>query len=300
MGQSAMEQRIGVVDKLTIVSLVENSPKYDSYLKGCNGISFWLEVRSGDIHRNILFDVGPVAEPVIYNAGKLGLKLSDVDMIVLSHCHFDHTAGLAGVMAEIGHEVPIFGHPDIFRPNFALKPEFMNYAMVAENRRENIERLGGYFVLTKSPVEPIPGFIISGEVERITGFEETGGVSCFTIDTEGNLVPDRLRDDFSVVINVTSRGIVILTGCGHAGPINIAKHCIKITGVDLLEGMMGGFHLLQAGQERIDLTIGELKKLEPKWIAPMHCTGVIPTAAMATAFKEGFREVHAGDSICLP
>ena len=63
-----MEQRIGTVDKLRIVSLVVDSPKYDSYLKGCNGISFWLEVASGDIHRNILFDVGPVAEPVIYNA----------------------------------------------------------------------------------------------------------------------------------------------------------------------------------------------------------------------------------------
>jgi len=57
-------------------------------------------------------------------------------MIVLSHCHFDHTAGLAGVIPEIRHEVPIFGHPDIFRPNFTLKPEFMNYAMVGENRRE--------------------------------------------------------------------------------------------------------------------------------------------------------------------
>jgi 7,8-dihydropterin-6-yl-methyl-4-(beta-D-ribofuranosyl)aminobenzene 5'-phosphate synthase len=173
--------------------LIENSPKYDSYLKGCNGVSFWLEVTSGNIHRNILLDVGPVAEPLIYNAKKLNLKLSDIDMIILSHCHFDHTAGLAGVIAEIGHKVPIFGHPDIFRPNFTLKPEFLNYAMVAENRRENIERLGGYFVLTKSIIEPIPGIMITGEVERSTPFEETGGVSYYTIDAEGNLVPDKLK-----------------------------------------------------------------------------------------------------------
>ena len=295
-----MDQRVGALDRARIVCLIENSPKYDSYLKGCNGISFWLEVRSGDIHRNILFDVGPVAEPLIYNAEKLGLKLSDVDMIVLSHCHFDHTAGLAGVVAEIGHEVPIFGHPEIFRPNFALKPEFTNYAMVAENRRENIERLGGYFVLRKSPVELIPGFMISGEVERITDFEETGGVSCFTIDAEGNLVADRLRDDYSVVINLAGKGIAVVTGCGHAGPVNIVKHCMKITGADMVEGVIGGFHLLQAGRERIDLTISELKGLKPRWIAPMHCTGVIPTGAMATAFKDAFREVHAGDTIHLP
>ena len=295
-----IEKKIGIVDKLRIVSLIENSPKYDSYLKGCNGVSFWLEVTSGNIHRNILFDVGPLAEPVIYNAKKLNLKLSDVDMIVLSHCHFDHTAGLAGVITEIGHEVPIFGHPDIFRPNFTLKPEFMNYAMVAENRRENIEQLGGYFVLTKSAIEPIPGFMITGEVERSTVFEETGGVSCFTIDTEGNLIPDRLKDDYSVVINLKDKGIVVITGCGHAGPVNIIKHSIKISGVNKLEGIMGGFHLLQAGEERINLTIEEFRKFKPKWIAPMHCTGVIATAKIALAFKDEFREIHAGDTINLP
>lgn len=295
-----IEKKIGVVDKLRIVSLIDNSPKYDSYLKGCNGVSFWLEVTSGNIHRNILFDVGPVAEPVIYNAKKLNLKLPDVDMIVLSHCHFDHTAGLAGVITEIGHEVPIFGHPDIFRPNFTLKPEFMNYAMVAENRRENIEKLGGYFILTKSAIEPIPGFMITGEVEMSTVFEKTGGISCFTIDAEGNLVPDKLKDDYSVVINLKDKGIVIITGCGHAGPVNIIKHSIKISGVDKLEGIMGGFHLLQAGEERINLTIEELRKFKPRWIAPMHCTGVIPTAKMALAFKDEFREIHAGDTINLP
>ncbi len=295
-----MGQTIGSVDKLKIVSLIENSPKYDTYLKAVFGVSFWLEVTSGDIHRNILFDVGPVAEPVIYNATKLKLNFPDVDMIVLSHCHFDHTAGLAGVIPEIGHEVPIFGHPDIFKPNFVLRPEFMNYAIVGENRRENIEQLGGYFILTKSPIELIPGFMITGEVERTTDFEETGGVSCLTIDAEGNLIPDKLKDDYSLVINVENRGIVIVTGCGHAGPVNIIKHSMKISGVDKLEGIIGGFHLLQAEQERIDLTIQELKKFKPRWIAPMHCTGVIPTAKIALAFKEEFREIHAGDAIHLP
>lgn len=291
---------MGTADKLKVISLVEDSPRYDSYLKGCNGISFWLEISSGDIHRTILFDVGPVAEALIYNAEKLNLKLPDVDMIVLSHCHFDHTAGLSGVIASIGHEVPIFAHPDVFRPNFALRPEFMNYAMVGENRRENIERLGGYFVLTKSPIEPVPGFMVTGEVERTTHFEESGGVSCFTVDVEGKLVPDKLQDDYSVVINLSDRGIVVLTGCGHAGPVNIVKHCVNISGVDKVEGIMGGFHLLQASQERTDLTIEELKKFKPRWIAPMHCTGVIPTAKMASAFKEAFREMHAGDSMTLP
>ncbi len=295
-----MEQKIGAVDKLKIICLIENSPKYDSYLEGCFGISLWLEITSGDIHRNVLFDVGPVADALIYNATKLNLKLSEVDMIIFSHCHFDHTAALASILPEIGHEVPIFGHPDIFRPNFVLKPEFMNYGMVAESRRDNIEKLGGYFILTKSPIEPIPGFMLTGEVERTTDFEETGGVSCFTIDAEGSLVPDELQDDCSAVINVKDKGIVIVSGCGHAGPVNIMKHSVQISGVDKVEGILGGFHLLQAPLERVDLTIEEFKKFKPRWVAPMHCTGIIPTARIALAFRDKFREIHAGDIITLP
>ncbi len=142
--------------------------------------------------------------------------------------------------------------------------------------------------------------MVTGEVERTTDFEEVGGVSCFTIDTEGNLVPDNLKDDYSIVINLRDRGIVIITGCGHAGPVNIIKHSIKISGVDKLEGIIGGFHLLQAGQERIDLTIEELKKFKPRWVAPMHCIGVIPTAKIALAFESESREMHAGNIINLP
>ena len=204
-----MHNTMGLVDKVRIVSLVNNSPKYDSYLKGCFGVSFWIEVYSGSERKTILFDVGPLVEPLTYNAKMLGLNLADVDMIVLSHCHFDHTAALAGVIAEIGHQVPIFAHPDLFRPNFVLKPEFMNYAMVGGNSKDNIERLGGSFVFCRSPLEPFPGVLITGEVERTTNFEESGGVSCFTTDTVGNIVPDDLRDDYSLVINVADRKSVV-------------------------------------------------------------------------------------------
>jgi len=295
-----LQDKIGSVDRLKIITLINNSPKYDTFFKGCFGISFWLELTSGNIHRNILFDVGPIAEPLLYNADKMNLKLSDIDMIILSHCHFDHTAALAEVIPEIGHEVPIIGHPDIFRPNFVLKPEFMNYGMVGKNTRENIERLGGYFILSKSPLELIPGFLFTGEVERTTAFEETGGVSCFTIDGEGNLVPDSLKDDISVVINVKDKGIVIITGCAHAGTVNILRHSIKISGIDVVEGIMGGFHLLEAGEERVDLTIAEFKKYNPTWVAPMHCTGLVPSAKIAMAFPDRYREINVGDVVEYP
>jgi 7,8-dihydropterin-6-yl-methyl-4-(beta-D-ribofuranosyl)aminobenzene 5'-phosphate synthase len=98
-----MNEKIAYVDKVKIISLIDNSPRYDTYLKGSFGVSFWVEVQSGNKRKVILFDVGPLAEPFIYNAKMLGLNLADVDMIVLSHCHFDHTAALSEVISEIGH-----------------------------------------------------------------------------------------------------------------------------------------------------------------------------------------------------
>lgn len=294
-----MNEKIASSDKVKIISLINNSPKYDTYLKGCFGVSFWIEVQSNNKRKVILFDVGPLAEPLIYNAKMLGLNLADVDMIVLSHCHFDHTAALSEVICEIGHQVPIFAHPDIFRPSFVLKPEFMNYGMVCENSKESIERLGGYFILCKSPIEPFPGVLITGEVERTIDFEESGGVSCFTIDDKGYLVPDKLQDDFSLVINVGEKGLVIITGCGHAGVVNIIKHSIRHSGVDKLEGIVGGFHLLEAEEERVDKTVDIIKEFSPSWIAPTHCTGLIPTSKFALAFENKFRQINAGDFIDL-
>lgn len=291
---------VGTADGVKITTLINNSPKYDSYLKGCFGVSFWLEVTAGEIRRRILFDVGPLAEPLIYNARMLGICLADVDMIVLSHSHFDHTAALADVLAAIGHPVPVFAHPDIFRTNFTLKPEYMNYGMVGNNRRANLEALGAQLVLTRSPVELLPGLMLTGEVEHTARFEETGGVSCHMLDEQGNLIPDDLRDDISVLVNVRDRGLIILTGCAHAGPINTVRHAIRVSGVSRIAGIMGGFHLLEAGQTRVDQTIDALQQVSPGWVAPMHCTGVIPTAKIAMAMPGSYRENNAGDVITCP
>jgi len=285
------------VDNVKIISLINNSPKYDSYLKGCFGVSFWIEAGSDNNKKIILFDVGPLVEPLVYNAKLLGLNLSDIDMIVLSHCHFDHTEALHGVIKEIGHKVPIYAHPDIFRPNFILEPEYMNYAMKDENSKGNIEKLGGNFIFSKTPIEIYPGVHVTGEVNKVTAFEETGGVSCFTIDGEGRTITDRLQDDLSLVINVTGKGLVIITGCGHAGIVNIIKHSIKVTNINRIEGIIGGFHLLEAKQDRVDKTVESIKQFSPHWVAPTHCTGIIPTAKFAFAFGDKFKEINAGDIV---
>jgi len=290
---------IGSVDKLKVVVLIENSPAYDTYLEGCFGLSLWLELWTGETCRRVLFDVGPLADSLFRNAEKLGINLDTVDAIVLSHCHFDHTAALAGVLKKLARPVPVFGHTDIFRPNFVLRPEFMDYSMCGENSRTNLENNGAVLILSKSPVEPFPGLMLTGEVEHTTDFEESGGVSCLTVDPAGEVVPDRLQDDVSVLINVRGLGLIVLSGCGHAGIVNIVKQAKKVSGGADITAVIGGFHLLQAPGERTEQTIQALTALAPgmSLIAPMHCTVLRPSARMAEAYGDAFRELHAGDAV---
>ncbi|MFO7942682.1 MAG: MBL fold metallo-hydrolase [Bacillota bacterium] len=289
-----------VVERARITVLLENAPKYDTYLKGCFGLSLWIEVQTKEAVTKILFDVGPLAEPLLYNAEMLGVDISDADLIVLSHCHFDHTAALADLVSHLDGEVSVLAHPEVFRQVFTLDPGFMNYGMSGRNSRENLESLGVHFTLSKSPLEVFPGVMYSGEVERKEAFEERGGVSSFTVDGGGEAVADEIRDDVSLAINLGDRGIVVLTGCAHAGPVNIVRHLRSVTGVERVEGIMGGFHLLEADSARVDETIRRFDEFAPTWIAPMHCSGLIPSARIADAFPEGFEELHGGDVLELP
>jgi 7,8-dihydropterin-6-yl-methyl-4-(beta-D-ribofuranosyl)aminobenzene 5'-phosphate synthase len=293
------DARTGLVDRLQVVVLIENSPAYDTYLEGCFGLSLWLELWTGGTCHRVLFDVGPRADTLARNAEALGVPLNQVDAIVLSHCHFDHTAALAGLLESVGRPVPVFGHPDLFRPNFVLSPEFMDYAMAGENSRSSLEARGARFMLSTSPVEPFPGLMLTGEVEHTTDFEEQGGVSCFTIDKSGATVPDRLQDDLSAVVSVKGLGLVLLSGCGHAGIVNIAKQARKVSGGREIAAIVGGFHLLQAPSQRHEQTVRSLRDIAPGMsvIAPMHCTGLQASALIARAFPEAFRELHAGDRV---
>jgi 7,8-dihydropterin-6-yl-methyl-4-(beta-D-ribofuranosyl)aminobenzene 5'-phosphate synthase len=139
-------------------------------------------------------------------------------------------------------------------------------------------------------------------VEHVTPFEETGGVSCLTTDDAGNLVPDRLQDDVSAVVNVRDVGAVVLSGCGHAGIVNIVKKARTLAGDTGIAAIIGGFHLLQATLERTEWTIAAFREIAPNLaiIAPMHCTGLRPSAMMADSFGEAFRELHVGDKLVFP
>jgi 7,8-dihydropterin-6-yl-methyl-4-(beta-D-ribofuranosyl)aminobenzene 5'-phosphate synthase len=158
--------------------------------------------------------------------------------------------------------------------------------------REEIEKAGGDLFLTRDPVKLMSGITTTGEVKRQTDFEQVG-IALKTIDGE-EVVDDQMLDDISVVANVKGKGLVIVTGCSHAGIVNIAKHAMELTGCEKIEGIIGGLHLIDAPDGRIKRTVEELSKLNPEWICAGHCTGFKAQVELYLAFKERFSPLHTG------
>jgi len=164
--------------------------------------------------------------------------------------------------------------------------------MMEGDSREDIERAGGRLFLTEDPLALIAGLVTTGEVPRKTDFENPG-IALSTIDN-GKLKEDQVLDDISLVACVKNKGIVIITGCSHAGIVNITQYAVELTGIIKIEGIIGGFHLIEASKERIDRTVDALSRFDVNWIAAGHCTGFRAQVALYNKFGERFIPLRTG------
>ena len=241
------------LERLKITVIAEDSVGYETPYLGQHGISFLLTAEREGVVRNILVDVAQDSDALIKNINRMQIAISCIDAVVLTHCHYDHTRGVAKILRKIGaKDIPVIAHPDIFRANFISDPYLRSIGIMDGDKREDIESSGGILYLAKNALEIMPALISTGEVDRITDFEEIG-MSLFTIEN-GQVKGDLMKDDISVVANVRGKGLVIVTGCSHAGIVNIIKQSIKLTGTKKIHGIIGGFHLIEASEERIQKT----------------------------------------------
>jgi 7,8-dihydropterin-6-yl-methyl-4-(beta-D-ribofuranosyl)aminobenzene 5'-phosphate synthase len=283
---------LGELESLKITVLMENTVTSGALL-GAHGLSFLVEAKKNGKTIHILVDVGRDPEVLLNNMEVLKVDISKIDLVVLTHCHHDHTHGLATIISEIGKkDLPVIAHPSIFRFNFRTRP-FLSYIGIRkEDAKDQIERCGGRLFLVSEPFELMEGLITSGEISRETEFENLDR-SRYTLEN-GHIQPYMVTEELAVIANVSGKGLVIITGCSHAGIINICKQAVSITGLERIEGILGGLHLLKSSPEIIGKTIQTLKQYNPAWISSGHCTGFLAEVALKNAFQEQYHKMTCG------
>jgi len=275
---------------LRIATLSENTAGIDGFL-GEWGLSILVESDEA----KVLFDTGQSVSTT-HNARLLGVDLSQIDRIVLSHGHFDHTGGLRQVLSEIGREIEVIAHPDIWQAKYATSQSGESrYIGIPFSRRE-LEELGARFRLTPEPVAISDSITTSGEVPMVTDYEEIEPF--LVVKDNGNFKPDIFRDDQALIIKAKP-GLVVILGCAHRGIINTLYHAQKISGVKKIDTVIGGCHLMNASEERIWQTIAALKELGVGRLGVCHCTGMAASVIMAQEFGDRFFLNNAGTVLDL-
>jgi 7,8-dihydropterin-6-yl-methyl-4-(beta-D-ribofuranosyl)aminobenzene 5'-phosphate synthase len=261
-----------------------------------HGFSALVTVRRGDTTTSLLFDTGLSPDAMVTNADRLGLDLSGVHAVVLSHGHFDHSGGLAGLAGRRGaRSLPMVVHPLVWtRRRLALPGGGIDDLPTLSKRALTGE---GFDVIERrQPSLLVDGSVlITGEVDRTTDFEH-GMPPAHQRWTGSTWEPDPLiLDDQALVVNVRGKGLVIVTGCAHAGAVNIVRHAQRLTGISRLHALLGGLHLNgEFFAPSIGPTVRALTEMAPDLLVPGHCTGWRAQHTLAAALPDQWVQGSSG------
>lgn len=270
--------------KLTVLS--ENRVS-DPNLQAEQGLAILVETE----HDAILFDTGQT-DVLLHNARTLNIDLSRVNKIVLSHGHYDHTGGLPYFMNAI-NGADIYCHPSLMNKKFRIYPAGRLDIGVPWEKHDLVNK-GAHFIYKTHAHEIIPDFWFSGEIPRNTDYEKID--ETYRQRVLESYIHDEIHDDVCLILN-TARGLVVLLGCGHAGPVNSLKHAMRITNRKDIHLFAGGMHLQHSPDDRIEKIVRNLERINPEILAPLHCTGFRAINALYHTFRERVHFFQVGDSI---
>jgi 7,8-dihydropterin-6-yl-methyl-4-(beta-D-ribofuranosyl)aminobenzene 5'-phosphate synthase len=275
--------------KIKITTLAENTATSGSI--GEWGLSMLVEADE----MKILFDTG-AGTAAMLNVANMGIDLADVDCLVLSHGHFDHTGGLYDALRRTGPK-RIIAHPDIWGRKYGSLDDTPKRFIGITHRREAFEAMGATFQLSSQPQKISDHITTTGEIPMLTEYESVETYLCIKEGPEYK--QDPLADDLSLVID-TDIGLVVILGCAHRGVVNTLVQARKVTGNESIYAAIGGTHLIHASEERLEKTVGALLEMGVQHLGVSHCTGFKAAAYLAKKFGDRFFQNNAGTRLTLP
>lgn len=263
-----------------------------------HGFSALLQVKSGNKQATVLLDAGMSPNGILHNMVSLGINTKDIQAIIISHGHVDHTMGLPSMIEKLeSHQIPLIFHPDAFLDRKLIMPGGhevnVSAPKLTASQQEKI-----VLINTADPTLLADNMIlVSGEIARTTDFE-TGFPIHYT-KRKGQWENDpAVKDDQCVIVNVRGNGLVVITGCCHSGLINTINYAQTLTNCHQVYAVLGGFHLTGGIFEKIiPATITELQKINPTYLMPGHCTGWSAIHQIAQAMPEAFIPNNVGTTL---
>jgi 7,8-dihydropterin-6-yl-methyl-4-(beta-D-ribofuranosyl)aminobenzene 5'-phosphate synthase len=260
--------------------------------------------------RRILWDAGASSSAVLKNLRRMEIDPTSISAIALSHGHWDHVAGLSEILRALRHPpklrmfpagtpdealaeyatrktIPLIVHPAAFRERWSFLKDGRRYGPMNPTNRAEWEALGAEIIESDEPQRIAEGCWTTGYVPR-DSFETEGRSKQLRFRDGDRFHPDDTDEDQSIVLHVEGKGLVIVSGCAHSGIVNTVRHAQKVSGVDTVHAVLGGFHLGRSKEEEVARTVDAIAEIQPAMIVPTHCTGFDAMCHFAHRMPEAF------------
>ncbi len=270
-------------------------------MHGEHGLAYHIETTVDGKNHFFLFDFASDPQGVKNNIELLKLDLKKIEAMALSHDHFDHQAALVELLKakrdEIPRGVPFYVGEQFFIGTFARFPDGQIRSIFAL-KREDIEGLGIVKIIeVKKPTPIVQGAYLTGKVEQVTDYEKIPPM--FVKKSGDQYIQEDFIGEQAIVFNAKGKGLVVLSACAHRGIVNTVKQAQRMSGIEKVHAVIGGFHLTGAKPELIQRTIADIKAVRPDYIVPIHCTGYEAIAAFRREMPDQFILNTAGTSYII-
>ncbi len=264
-------------------------------LVAAHGLAYWITLTSNGQVTRLVMDTANSPLPFFNNLEALSHAPAEADALVVSHGHPDHYGGLIEFLGRRTTPLPIYLHEDSFFPKLLITPRgrIGPWAL----KREELEKLGAVLQVNRGPALVLDQALLTGTIEASTPYETPlPGAKRVVAGQEEH---DPFTDEQALVMNVAGRGLVVVAGCSHPGVVNMIRYAQKLTGIEKLAALIGGFHLTAGGPELIRQTIQGLTALNPELIVAGHCTGFKALSQLALAFPDSFMVSCVGTRVIV-